>query len=211
MKKRTLSLLITTLVCSAAMTSTPAFGAHPYRIDPGGAKATSSKTIFTLGEAGSFSCSEAVYKQPNPTEKELVAEEQGLIASYSGCTGTLGGFAAKITVGPEVNYKLSAREGSEAETKFKGILASLQKDMLLKVVSGSRECTVKMPAESNHALKEIQWTDLKTTPGERLSTFAMTLTGGHAISSGGTGCSELALTLSIVWILENFPTQTGES
>ncbi len=150
-------------------------------------------------------------KQPNATSKELVTEEQGLTTTYSGCAGTLSKVAVKVTISPEVNYKLSAREGSELETKFKGILVTLAKDMLIKIVSAKSECTVKIPAESNQKLKEIQWTDVKTNPGERLSTFTMTLSGGQAVSSGGTGCSELELTESLAWFLEQFPTQTGES
>ncbi len=209
MSKKTFALLTLTILSFAAASSSPAFGANPYRIDPGGAKAIGTENVFTLEGAGSFSCPEAIYKQPNSTEKELVTEEQGLTTTYSACEGKLGKLPVKVTIGPEVEYKLGVREG--AGTEFKGISVSLQKEMLLKAVSGTFECTIKASSGTNQKLKEMQWTDVKTTPGERLSTFTMSLTGGHGTSSGGVGCSEMSLEEAIRWVLLGKAKQSGES
>lgn len=174
----------------------PAFAA--YHIEAKGAEAKGTNAVFTLEGSGSFTCATAVAKQPNSTGKELITEEQDLITTFSECKGKLGTAAVEVTIKPEVDFKISAGEKNGSETKWKGIKLSIAKEMVVKAVSGTMECTMTMPAEVNQSLKEIKWEDTKITKGEYQSQFQVGV-AGKGTSSGGKGCEAMQVLNLLAW------------
>jgi hypothetical protein len=178
-----LALFAITAFCSSA---------SAYNIEAKGAEAKGSENKFAFSETTTANCSKVIYKQPNTTGKELVTEEQSLIATFSECIGKVAGLEAKVTIPAEVRFTISAGEkNGGSESKWKGILMTAEKALTAKIVRGEATCTVEIPASSSKHFKELQWENLKTTPGSFESSFSVNASA-EGTSSGG-GCEAMAI------------------
>jgi len=188
--KRHLPILVT-LACAVFCSS-----ASAYKIEAGGAQAKSTQNKITVDGTADIVCGNVIYKQPKTSGKEIETKEQDLTATYSECTGHFGEFAAKVLISPEVTYKISEGERT-GETTWKGILMTLEKAYEVEVTTTEGKCTMTISPESNGGLKEIQWEDLKSTPGSYESLFKINNAEETGNVGGGRGCEKVALKLKV--------------